>query len=307
MTLPLSVLLSRALIEYARDFDRVGADLSPAPSLPLWANVLRVLDTTGTDIRDVPRLARLSRRAVRSNIGGLERTGWAVQQGSATAGGGKVVRLTPQGAAVRAAWRGLPNLVDLRWRDRFGDDRLRILRTCLEGLVVQLDLELPHYPTGYGPGDPSLTGGRHVPAREGPPRMPAHGQDWSPVRRTDRDRAGLAELPLYALVSQALVAFTIDYEAAGKGVLPVVANTLRLVPDEGVPLASLPMTFGLSGNGKSLLERHHIATVERDSATGRKVVRLTDVGREERDGYQPALARITEQWNSATAKRWSPI
>ena len=98
-------------------------------------------------------------------------------------------------------------------------------------------------------------------------------------------------------MSQALVAFTIDYEAAGKGVLPVVANTLRLVPDEGVPLASLPMTFGLSGNGKTLLERHRIATVESDSATGRKVVRLTDVGREERDGYQPTLARIIEQWN----------
>jgi hypothetical protein len=71
----------------------------------------------------------------------------------------------------------------------------------LAALVAQLELEHPHFPVPYGTADASFTGGP--------------GVDWKPVPR--EPGSGADALPMTALLSQALVAFAIEYEREHRG------------------------------------------------------------------------------------------
>jgi hypothetical protein len=135
----------------------------------------------------------------------------------------------------------------------------------LESLVSQLDLELPHFPAGYGAADGSVTGGlwrwgrQAALRRGGRPGLEfdaaeehraadaweaasggalyvaAARQDWKPVLRDEGDT--VTALPLSALLSEALMAFTIDYEGSGGLSLAATANVVRHMDDEGVDVA----------------------------------------------------------------------
>ena len=277
------VLLTHLLLTLRRDVEGTG---SPAPSLLLWSSLLRFASDEAVAVRDLPSLARLSRRAVRASIGTWEQRGVIVLDG-------KTVTLTPEGQALREEWRSRLEAAEQRWRTRLGRARTDALRHLLPALVARFDLELPHYPTPYGPSDPRITGGTYAPAKEGPPRIPARGQDWLPVPRErvdDNAKGAVASLPLPALVSQALIAFTIDYESRSAP-LPFVANLLRGIPDAGVPLSATPPMFAITGTGKSGLERHGFVTVSK-----RGVVKLTAISRRVRDAHDGLVAGIEAQW-----------
>src|SRR5215210_5556691 len=94
----------------------------------------------------------------------------------------------------------------------------------LEALVSQLELEHPHFPVPYGTADPTFTGGP--------------GVDWKPVPRGLDSSIG--DLPISALLSQALVAFAIEYESRRVGPLQWAANILRTPDDDGGGFQPLP-------------------------------------------------------------------
>jgi hypothetical protein len=127
--------------------------------------------------------------------------------------GQQVVHLTDDGRRLLQNGRARFTVVDEAWRERFGSSVIENVERALEDFVGELPLELPHYPNPYGTVDQRITGGRAVPASDGPPPVPAHGRDWPVVPRDGA--ASASELPLSALLSQALVAFIIDYEATG--------------------------------------------------------------------------------------------
>ena len=54
---PLNILLSRPLLSLTRAYERVDP---AAPTLPFYANVLRVIDDDGVEFREFPALARIS-------------------------------------------------------------------------------------------------------------------------------------------------------------------------------------------------------------------------------------------------------
>lgn len=290
---PLSALLSQVLIAFTREYERGGAELL---SLPMWADFLRVITPDGVEAREIPKLARISRRAVPPLLSGVARDAQFVESDNPSGKrGAGVARLTKAGGAASDAARTAIREAEKRWTDEFGTGRLSATRTALEGVVSQLDLELPHYPVGYGAVDWRITGGAHAPARPGPPRIPAHGADWAPVLR-DRDADSLSGLPFFALVSQALVAFAIDYEARA-GALWSAANVLRQIDDTGAPLAATPPAAGITGAGKSGLERHGIVTVTSDrNNPATKRVHLTPIGKQLRDAYVPLTAHVEREW-----------
>jgi len=76
-------------------------------------------------------------------------------------------------------------------------------------LVSRFELAHPDFPITYGTADQSFRGGP--------------GVDWRPVPRTERADG----LPQSALLSQALVAFGIDYEARGLGPIMWAASMVR--------------------------------------------------------------------------------
>ena len=87
--LPLSTLLSHALLAYTLEFE-AGAELA----LPLSANVVRVLDEKGVNVKDVALRGGISKEAVAMATTFLAKNGYVVAEE-------KLVRLTALGSEAR--------------------------------------------------------------------------------------------------------------------------------------------------------------------------------------------------------------
>jgi hypothetical protein len=119
----LPALLSKVLLTFTLDFER-DFDLS----LPMCANALRVLDEAGVRARDLPRLAGVSKEAIKVALGFLAKRRLVVESG-------QLVRLTPKGRLAQEAYRKQLAVIEERWLARFGADGIRKLRESLERLV----------------------------------------------------------------------------------------------------------------------------------------------------------------------------
>ena len=296
---PLPTLLGRALGMFAHHYDlERGGDRS-IPQLAVWANALRAIDVGGTDQRQLGRRTVISKRVAEVVVSRLEKRGsvWVEAKTiPGRRGKARIVHLTPDGREARKAAGRLVDTVQEDWRQRFSNDGIVQLCEALSWVVDRLPVELPHYVTGYGAGDPSVTGGDYVLENPGPPRIPAHGQDWPVVIREPGRVAG--NLPLPALLSQVLAAFAIDYERERLGHLPVVSNFLRFVGDEGVTLERAQALGGVSGNGKTLHERHLNVVVEPGRARDKsRRVYLTPKSRRMRDAYPHLVREIEQRWS----------
>jgi DNA-binding MarR family transcriptional regulator len=128
--LALPALLSKALLAFAIEFER-ESDLS----LAISANVVRVLDRKGVAVRDLPLLTGVSKEAIATALGVLQKSGVAAVERGPDGSRAKVVRLTPKGREAKDAYRRLLGTVEERWQARFGKDAIRVLRESLERLV----------------------------------------------------------------------------------------------------------------------------------------------------------------------------
>jgi DNA-binding MarR family transcriptional regulator len=132
----LSTLLSKALLAFAIDFER-ESELS----LAICANVLRVLSEEGVRVRDLPRLAGVSKEAIKMATGFLAKGRYIVIESDPYAARTKLIRLTPKGHAARDAYLQRIGAVEERWQDRFGKDNIRNLGRALEPLVADGTVE----------------------------------------------------------------------------------------------------------------------------------------------------------------------
>jgi methyltransferase (TIGR00027 family) len=151
-TLPLSALLSKALLSFALDYERESA-----LSLAVSANLLRVLSPEGIRPRDLPAPTGISKEAVSWATGVLVRAHLATEEPDPTAARGKVVRLTPRGIASQRAYQDLLKTTEERWRDRFGADSVAALRQPLEALATAAE---GHPPPLFGGLEPYPDGWR---------------------------------------------------------------------------------------------------------------------------------------------------
>jgi DNA-binding MarR family transcriptional regulator len=144
--LPLSALLSRALLAFAIEFER-ESDLS----LAISANVIRVLDDKGVRARDLPILTGVSKELIKVSLGFLEKHRYIVVEPDPATKGTKVVRLTPKGLKAQDAYRELLRTIEERWHMRFGKDAIRKLRDSLQHLVGEPAAELSPLFRGLAP------------------------------------------------------------------------------------------------------------------------------------------------------------
>jgi hypothetical protein len=267
-------LLRAVLGGLERAYIEEGAGGDGMPSLDLWANLLRALDNAGIDRSELPVILRLSKRALRSRVSTVARHGWVEELQS---GRGQVkVRLTGRGSEITTRWKSLQDSAEERWRAETGVDRTHRLRTSLERLVAALPLEHPHYPASYGAADASVTGG--------------NGQDWQPVPRGKGNT--VSDLPLTALVSQALVAFAISYEEESPVALSLSGTVIRLIPPEGRTLQELGHSAGVSA-----LVRHGFLRVSGNA--GREIVRMTAKGLAVSCAYDARIDTVETKWRKA--------
>jgi DNA-binding MarR family transcriptional regulator len=127
----LITLLSRALLLFALDYER-GAKLSLAVHL----DGLRVLDTEGVALGELPRLTGVAKEAIAVIVKHLERVGGVELVPSPDDGRGKHARLTAErGVKARAAGARRRRRVLDTWRERFGADTVSELQSALEPIV----------------------------------------------------------------------------------------------------------------------------------------------------------------------------
>lgn len=284
--LPLPVLLSRVLAHVATGAeDRAGVG-SSMPGLGVWSNVLRcVAVSPGLDERGLATEARISKRLAVAAVTGAARRGWITTE----AGGGKSRRifLADLGRAAAERWTAVLDELDEEWAGS-------PTRASLEELVAQVPFELPHYPASYGTADPSATGGPFMYMRARKDDLPAHGNDWRPVLR--ESTSDVTSLPITALLSQALMAFTIDYEDQFPWPL---ANTLNVVVHigDGALLSDLREGHGITATGKSLLERHLIVDVEKVGRGSHRVT-LSFRGKQVVQQHPIRLEAVEREWDA---------
>lgn len=274
----LSAQLSHVLGHFTAELE--DAD---GPSLAVWSNVLRCVGD-GIDEKDLAPAARISTRLATAAVTGSARRGWIKTEPDK--GKNRRVMLAATGQAAAAEWPARLEAFDGNWRQSE-------LRTALEELVGHFPFELPHFPASYGAADPSAIGGPYVQQQgkrvEG---IPAHGQDWKPVRRVEGDT--VSSLLTTALLSQALMAYTIDYEDRFPWPLANTATVLVHLSRDPRPLADVPGDHEITGAGKSLVERHLIAEVTKEG--GRQLVALTDRGEQVMHHHPKRLAAVEADW-----------
>jgi DNA-binding MarR family transcriptional regulator len=128
--LPLSALLSRVLLAFAIDFERVSK-----LSLAICANVLRVVTDDGVRVRDFPTLTGVSKEAIAMSAGYLEKQGYVTIEPVPAPDRGQRLRLTTQGRTGQQDATTLVSSIEEQWETRFGTDAVRALRSSLEPLV----------------------------------------------------------------------------------------------------------------------------------------------------------------------------
>jgi len=144
--MPLPALLSRVLLSFAVEYEREAG-----LSLAVAANVLRVLGTDGTRLRDLPALTGTSKESVRWALGILTRGDLAAEEPDPAASRGKVARLTPRGLDAQRLYHELTSEIERRWHDRFTPAETVALRASLEPLAARQPLSggLEPYPDNW--------------------------------------------------------------------------------------------------------------------------------------------------------------
>jgi hypothetical protein len=289
---PLSTLLSQVVVahtieldnEFERRFAEAGGG-ARVTSWTMWANLLRFVGE-GITVGDLGAAVGLPKSSVQSRIGGVERWGYASvgppsgrREGYGSARGLKddwVVRLTAAGRNAAGIWPVLPAEVESRWRDRFGAAEIERLAEALREVDAGIENELPEYlPIVSSANGMALVLG-DVPPPTG-------------VRT------------LVSLVSHALMAYTLELEAASPLSLPLSANVVRVLGAEPLPVRDLPSLAGISKEAVEVsltaLGRTGFTVVEGAPAS-KRTIRLTREGDALRADQRRLHGRIAKRWET---------
>lgn len=309
--LPLTALLSQALVAFTIEFDNAAELQIPnrttrgtpsgggvwLVSMAMWLNCMRYVGAEPITLGDVRELARTE-----TNLDGMRRWGYiTVDPGPGSPGyqarrDELVLRATKRGLRAREVWQPLTAVIEQRWRDRFGAAEIDSLLAALQRLVVQLGPWLPDclpilgfglYSVGGGPGQDRY--------RDAPAAYERDGGTDGQVA----DHASALALPW--LLARVLLALAIDYERESRISLAIAANLLRVLDEGGVRVRDLPELSGVSKESISMATgftgRADVTRIESDPAGGRwKVARLTTKGTLVRDRYKDRLESIEDRW-----------
>lgn len=281
---PLPTLLSQSLVAFTVEFDNEFEHLAPhrttmersgagpwLVSLAMWANCMRFVAAEDLTVGELADRARTG-----TNIDGMRRWGYVqVLPAGRAPTKSSVLRATDAGRRAARLWAPLGDVVEQRWRDRFGDAEITRLREALAAVAGQLDAGLP---------------------------------DCMPILRhglrttvTPRDEAAgdVAGLPLWALLSRVLVGFAVEFEGErGRRSLAIGADVLRYIDEQGVRVRDLPRLSGVSKEAIAMAMGvlEHVYAVEVESVNRTRVARLTAEGRSLLEAFDVHLATVENRW-----------
>jgi hypothetical protein len=251
-------------------------------SFAMYANCLQFLGDAAISLRDLERLARTS-----TNVDGMRRWGYIKltpppdRPCSKRPGLGWLMELTPAGRASQQSWRPLPQLIEQRWCNRFGDHEVTALRAALWEVNQSLDAAYPDFLPilGYG----LFTHGK------GP-------RDERPVP-TASDAPLRPDSPLTALLSRLLCRFAYDFESDSAISLAISANLLRTLDVVGIRNRDLPQRVGVSKEAiamaMGILQKANLVEMGVESG---KPIRLTPRGLAAQRNALELIASVEQRW-----------
>lgn len=144
--LPLVAFLAKVLLAFALDFED-ESDLS----LAIDANVLRCMSEGEVAVRDLPRMAGVSKEAIATALSFLTKRGYAIVRAQSGTGRVKVLTLTHKGREAREQYLRLLPAIEKQWQKRYGEKSIQRLRNCLERLIGEASAQRPTLFDGLEP------------------------------------------------------------------------------------------------------------------------------------------------------------
>jgi DNA-binding MarR family transcriptional regulator len=297
--LPLSTLLSQVLVAFTIEFDNEFEHRSPhqttmgtgtgfrpwLTSMAMYSNLLRLVTDEGVTVRELERQARTPML----QLNGMQRWGYIVMAPDPADKRAKpperdwLVRPKAKGRMAKDVWAGLFAEIEERWQARFGAEATDRLRAALVAVVNGIDRELPEYlpVLGYG--------------------LTSHVTEDS--QRGQAQPGAETGFTLPALLSKALLEFTLEFERESSVSLAICANMLRVLGDGALRVRDLPRLSGVSKEAIAMatgfLKTHGYLVEESDPEAKRgKLVRLTAKGQAARDEYLRLLGEIEQRWEA---------
>ena len=291
--LPLSSLLSQALVAFTIEFDNEFEHLVPhrttdyggvpgAPwlvSMVWWMRWLRFIPDEGITTAELRRLSRTNARGMRNQLTRLSRWWRYVALEETGPGTAKshaaepLVRPTSGGRKAIAVWGTLTEKIEKRWETRIGIETVDRLRESLGAVANRLDPALPDFLPILGYGLFSIA-----------------------------PEAGTAQFrSLPGLLANVLLGFAIEFEAEAKISLAIAANVLRVLEDEPVPARDLPRLSGVSKEALAMatgwLQKHGLVGFPADHTSDKgKAIALTAKGRIARQACHQLAWAIENRW-----------
>ena len=299
--LPLTALLSQVLVAFTIEFDNefehqmphrttrhgstadAGGRRGPwLVSMVMWSNCMQYIPEEGIAVRELARRARITDKSMRMVLTRMGAWwGYLVVEPPN-------VRPKPAGRKAQQVWRPLTATIENRWLGRHGSRLIGELRASLGAAASQIDVGLPDY----------------LPVGE--PRL-------EPVAEAGRGSDGLA-LPV--LLSRVLLALALEFDRAADLPIPVSANLVRVLDQEGVRVRDVPGRAGVASEwaentlGRLGKSGHVVAgpdpavkgELERagevGGGRGARVARLTAKGAAAQRAYREHLDVIEQHWSA---------
>jgi DNA-binding MarR family transcriptional regulator len=310
-TRPLSALLSQVLVAFTLELDdefekqmRESGYAGASLSVVIWSTLMRFLAGAGPSVRNLAAQSLSSERRVKFELGCLERwsfvtleadpadgrpiavrshrlAGRLLRDGWGSGRGIRsdwIVRPTAKGRRAIEIWTPLFDEIENRWLARFGSDNIGTLRLSLEDIAAQLDVDLPH-------GVP--------------------GQWEIDVTYKTRSTPDAVPLALPALLSQLLLAFTMEFQRESRVPLWLCANTLRVLSDQSIPESEIPHLTGCSPetSGVGWQIRPFIVVESAPPPRRGKLVRLSPAGLLARENYYNVTSAVEKRWETHFGKQ----
>jgi DNA-binding MarR family transcriptional regulator len=98
--------------------------------------VFRYVDAEGSRLTELAALSGLTKQGVGEFVDELERLGYVERVPDPVDGRAKLIRLTERGADARQAAVRIFDEIESRWAERFGEERVAMLREVLEDIVA---------------------------------------------------------------------------------------------------------------------------------------------------------------------------
>lgn len=302
--LPLSALLSQALVAFIVEFDNEFEHQTPhrttnhgstpgfpyAPwlvSMSMWVRYMQFVPLEGISAGEFQSLSGISRKGMATWLTRLSKWwGYLIIQPAAS-GSSKLISPdawifpTVGGKKAIAVWNTLATLIEDRWRARFGRETIDSLDKTLRALAAQFDPALPAFFSVLEYEDQKTL---------------AH-----------RQQAPARNLTMPELLAKALLAFAGEFEQESTASLGACANLLRCVGDGGVSVRDLLQLAFLPADGVAAslreLQRKRLGAVRADPAgTRAKMLFLTPKGILAREEYPQRAQAVEQDWQKRFGK-----